>query len=332
MSIITRRQAIGTAALSATGIALAGTASAASAQDPAAAASRAAAFAGKHTPKPLRFNPAKLTGLSERLITSHGENNYQGSVRGLNTIETRLAAAMGPVRRRLLCRLAYCSLSFPDGSKVGEIHRLARRYPLLVVVSKELVQKVDRVRRDEVLVVCSHELLPWPPDMPAEDAVKVGVELERVLVEVVEQLVGAEHLCDLDELVVIVVPVEEGLLAEDLTAGGRKVRERGSVSARARPVGRVLGRSGRGPESDGRARSLGARMRFRWSPPAAGHAPKPADGAAHAAQSPRAAENQMSLSEHRESAARSARHGPPGPRAAHTIPANMHPSDHMSSA
>ena len=94
MSIITRRQAIGTAALSATGIALAGTASAASAQDPAAAASRAAAFAGKHTPKPLRFNPAKLTGLSERLITSHWENNYQGSVRGLNTIETRLAAAM----------------------------------------------------------------------------------------------------------------------------------------------------------------------------------------------------------------------------------------------
>ena len=94
MSIITRRQAIGTAALSATGIALAGTGSAASAQDPAAAASRAAAFAGKHTPKPLRLNPAKLTGLSERLITSHWENNYQGSVRGLNTIEARLAAAM----------------------------------------------------------------------------------------------------------------------------------------------------------------------------------------------------------------------------------------------
>ncbi len=94
MSIITRRQAIGTAALSATGIALAGTARAASAQNPAAAASRPAAFAGKHTPKPLRFDPAKLTGLSERLITSHWENNYQGSVRGLNTIETRLAAAM----------------------------------------------------------------------------------------------------------------------------------------------------------------------------------------------------------------------------------------------
>lgn len=52
------------------------------------------AFAGQHQPKPLRFDPAKLTGLSERLIRSHWENNYQGSVRALNTVEQRLAAAM----------------------------------------------------------------------------------------------------------------------------------------------------------------------------------------------------------------------------------------------
>lgn len=91
MSKITRREAIGTAALGVAGAALTGgTATVASAQEPV----RIAAFAGNHMPKPLRFDPAKLTGLSERLITSHWENNYQGSVRGLNTIETRLAAAM----------------------------------------------------------------------------------------------------------------------------------------------------------------------------------------------------------------------------------------------
>ncbi|MXO70262.1 superoxide dismutase [Alteraurantiacibacter buctensis] len=89
MKPVTRRQAIGTAAFSATTLALAGTANPAAAQAPAAAA-----FAGNHAPKPLRFDPARLTGLSERLITSHWQNNYQGSVRGLNTIETRLAAAM----------------------------------------------------------------------------------------------------------------------------------------------------------------------------------------------------------------------------------------------
>lgn len=52
------------------------------------------AFAGTHEPRALPFDPAKLTGLSERLIQSHWENNYLGSVRALNMIETRLAAAM----------------------------------------------------------------------------------------------------------------------------------------------------------------------------------------------------------------------------------------------
>ena len=44
-------------------------------------------------PKPLGFNPTKLDGLSERLIQSHWENNYLGSVKALNMIEGRLAAA-----------------------------------------------------------------------------------------------------------------------------------------------------------------------------------------------------------------------------------------------
>lgn len=91
MGNFTRRQAMGTAAVGVAASALAGAAtSEAVAQDQA----RAAAFAGNHMPRPLRFDPTKLTGLSERLITSHWENNYQGSVRGLNAIETRLAAAM----------------------------------------------------------------------------------------------------------------------------------------------------------------------------------------------------------------------------------------------
>lgn len=49
---------------------------------------------GGHKPKPLKFDPAKLNGLSDRLITSHWENNYGGSVKALNTVQGRLAAAM----------------------------------------------------------------------------------------------------------------------------------------------------------------------------------------------------------------------------------------------
>ena len=49
---------------------------------------------GGREPKPLPFDPAKLNGLSEKLIRSHWENNYIGSVKTLNLVAGRLLAAM----------------------------------------------------------------------------------------------------------------------------------------------------------------------------------------------------------------------------------------------
>lgn len=54
-------------------------------------ASTASAFAGQHALQPLPFDPRALTGLSERLIVSHHENNYGGAVRNLNNLEKQLA-------------------------------------------------------------------------------------------------------------------------------------------------------------------------------------------------------------------------------------------------
>jgi superoxide dismutase, Fe-Mn family len=51
-------------------------------------------LAGGREPRPLPFEPARLAGLSEKLMRSHWENNYIGSVRALNMIAERLAAAM----------------------------------------------------------------------------------------------------------------------------------------------------------------------------------------------------------------------------------------------
>lgn len=50
------------------------------------------AFAANHELKPLPFDPAKLNGLSEKLIRSHWENNYGGSVKALNAVKQKLAA------------------------------------------------------------------------------------------------------------------------------------------------------------------------------------------------------------------------------------------------
>ena len=41
--------------------------------------------------QPLPIDPAKLNGLSEKLLVSHHQNNYSGAVKRLNAISTQLA-------------------------------------------------------------------------------------------------------------------------------------------------------------------------------------------------------------------------------------------------
>jgi superoxide dismutase, Fe-Mn family len=45
---------------------------------------------GAHKPVALPFDPAKLPGLSEKLLTSHHDNNYAGAVKNLNAVELEL--------------------------------------------------------------------------------------------------------------------------------------------------------------------------------------------------------------------------------------------------
>jgi superoxide dismutase, Fe-Mn family len=84
-SEISRRDLLGTAAIT---MAAATLAASAHAQAP-----LAPAFTAPTELKPLAFDPAKLAGLSERLIRSHWENNYGGSVRTLAAVKQRLAEA-----------------------------------------------------------------------------------------------------------------------------------------------------------------------------------------------------------------------------------------------
>ena len=86
MEKITRRQALG-------GILAASAATLVADATPSYQAD-AMAFGGKHQPKPLPFDPTKLTGISEKLIRSHHENNYTGAVKALNAVEQRLATMM----------------------------------------------------------------------------------------------------------------------------------------------------------------------------------------------------------------------------------------------
>lgn len=70
---------------------------------------------GGREPKALPFDPAKLDGLSQKLILSHWENNYMGSLKTLDMISTRLAVAMNDPQ---LPPIVY------GGLKREELHRL----------------------------------------------------------------------------------------------------------------------------------------------------------------------------------------------------------------
>jgi len=91
MKNISRRKAIQLAVAGGTGAALSGVAGA-SPFSSQANEMLPRVFQGSHQPKPLPFDPAKLKGLSEKLIKSHWENNYGGAVKALNTVEQRLGA------------------------------------------------------------------------------------------------------------------------------------------------------------------------------------------------------------------------------------------------
>lgn len=103
MSEFTRRDAIKGIAVGSTGLALTGLGTSnaeegtnvmTNDQQTSETTQAARAFRGQHQPKPLPFDPAKLKGLSEKLIRSHHENNYGGAVKALNAVEQRLEAMM----------------------------------------------------------------------------------------------------------------------------------------------------------------------------------------------------------------------------------------------
>ena len=102
-----------------------------------------------------------------------------------------------------------------DGLEVGVLHGVLGGDALGVVVAEHLGQHVEGLLADEVLVLAVHELVPRLLRVLPQDVVVVGVQGHVVLVDVGKQLICAEHLGDLDQLVIVILALEEGLLLED---------------------------------------------------------------------------------------------------------------------
>jgi len=80
-----RRNFVGAAGIAAAGVTAAALSRSASAQ------TAAAAPKVEYAIKKLPFDPAKIKGISEKLLVSHYENNYSGAVKRLNAITAQLA-------------------------------------------------------------------------------------------------------------------------------------------------------------------------------------------------------------------------------------------------
>jgi Fe-Mn family superoxide dismutase len=72
---------------------------------------------GDHSIVALPFDPAKLNGLSERMMRSHHENNYGGAVKNLNKVEQQLSEINADTPPFLVAALRERELTF-RGSKL----------------------------------------------------------------------------------------------------------------------------------------------------------------------------------------------------------------------
>jgi Fe-Mn family superoxide dismutase len=80
------------------------------------------ALAGGHTVVPLPFAPGSLNGLSERMISSHHENNYGGAVRNLNRAEQELSRITAETPPFVVAALRDRELTFRNSKTLHEAY------------------------------------------------------------------------------------------------------------------------------------------------------------------------------------------------------------------
>jgi len=80
------------------------------------------ALAGTHTLVPLPFKATALNGISERMITSHHDNNYAGAVKNLNKVEQALAETKLDTPPFVVAGLRQSELTFRNSKSLHEAY------------------------------------------------------------------------------------------------------------------------------------------------------------------------------------------------------------------
>lgn len=106
---------------------------------------------GRHRPKALPFDPQKLSGLSERMLVSHHDNNYGGAVRNLNKVEEELARVTADTPAFVVGALKDRELAFTNSVILHELYfaNLGGGGPAGGRVEKELANAFGSLARWE---------------------------------------------------------------------------------------------------------------------------------------------------------------------------------------
>ncbi|HVZ75487.1 MAG TPA: Fe-Mn family superoxide dismutase [Polyangia bacterium] len=117
MTAINRREALTAASLAGATLALGERRAAAAAPPPVPPA-----LVGKNEVLPLPFAAGSLHALSERLMTSHHDNNYAGAVKNLNLVELDLARITKETPAFLVAALRERELTFRNSKTLHEAY------------------------------------------------------------------------------------------------------------------------------------------------------------------------------------------------------------------
>mmetsp|Transcript_34396 Transcript_34396/g.76400 ORF Transcript_34396/g.76400 Transcript_34396/m.76400 type:complete len:237 (+) Transcript_34396:737-1447(+) len=94
-------------------------------------------------------------------------------------------------------------------------HGLLAGQALLVVVPQQLVQEVQRLWGHQVLVLGADELGPRLACVVTDEGLKLRVQLDAILVQVLEKVVCSQDASNLYQLIIVVVATEEWILSEN---------------------------------------------------------------------------------------------------------------------
>ncbi len=118
---LTRRQTLQVLSATSMGLALQTSATTQSAQEQTPPSASVHAHR-PHAIVPLAFDPKKLTGISERMIVSHHENNYSGAVKNLNKVQEQLGALAADAPGFIVSGLKERELMFRNSAVLHELY------------------------------------------------------------------------------------------------------------------------------------------------------------------------------------------------------------------